>query len=94
MPNDIFDTRFENKDVELNENLAALGDDINLNAKDPAINDIIVGVGWDLNEYRGDPVDLDVSVFMLGHDDQTRKDEDQCGLFYRRPIYRFRSFLR
>ena len=83
MSDDIFDTRFENKEVELSENLVALGDDINLNAKDPAINDIIIGVGWDLNEYRGDPVDLDVSVFLLGHDDQTRKDEDF--IFYNQP---------
>lgn len=76
MPDDIFDTRFENVDVEVPQNMVGLGDDINLNHKDAAINDIIVGVGWDLNEYQGDPVDLDVSVFLLGANDMTRKDED------------------
>lgn len=83
MTNDIFDTRYEEQEVELSQNLVSLGDQINLNEKDPGINHILVGVGWDLNEYRGDPVDLDVSVFLLGADDMTRQDEDF--IFYNQP---------
>lgn len=80
---DIFDTRFEGKDVELTDGRVKLGDDVNLTAKDPALHKILVGAGWDLNAFNADSLDLDVSVFLLGKDGKTRVDEDF--IFYNQP---------
>ena len=80
---DIFDNQFEGKAVELNDNLAFLGDDINLTAKDPELTRVLVGTGWDLNAFDADTLDLDLSVFMIGKDGQTRVDEDF--IFYNQP---------
>ena len=41
---DIFDTRFEDKEVELDDNKASVGDDINLMSKDPALRNILIGL--------------------------------------------------
>ena len=46
---DIFDTRFEDKEIELDDNKVSVGDDINLTAKDPTLRNILIGAGWDLN---------------------------------------------
>ena len=80
MSADIFDTRFEGKDVELSANLVNPGDDVNLTAIDPAMRKIMIGMGWDLHAYDGDTVDADLSVFFLDRKDQTREDADF--LFY------------
>lgn len=73
---DIFDTRFEDKKLELDDNKAAIGDDINLTAKDPTLTRILIGVGWDLTSFDADALDLDVSLFMLDKDKMTRVNED------------------
>lgn len=73
---DILDTRFEGKDVELSDNRVALGDDINIMEKDPALQHITIGVGWDSNAFDGEAFDLDVSLFLLGTDEKTRSDDD------------------
>ena len=76
MPDDIFDTRFEDKDVELDDGFVSLGDDINLFEKDPALHNIKVGMGWEINAFDGDTLDLDVSLFLLDRNEETRIDED------------------
>lgn len=81
---DIFDTRFEGKQVELDDGRVRLGDDINLTAKDPAMHKLMVGMGWDLNVFNADALDLDVSLFLLGKDGLTRTDDDF--LFYNQPM--------
>ncbi len=73
---DIFDTQFEGKKLELDDNKAVLGDDINLTAKDPTLARILVGAGWDLNAFDADAMDLDLSVVMLDKNGTTRVDED------------------
>lgn len=80
---DILDTQFEGKDVELDDGRVYVGDDLNITAKDPTLHKLLVGVGWDLNAFNADSLDLDVSVFLLGKDGLTRKDEDF--VFYNQP---------
>ncbi len=73
---DIFDTRFEGKELELNSNRVTLGDDINLLAKDPALKDLVIAVGWDAKTFGGEDVDVDVSLFLLNSNDKTRENGD------------------
>lgn len=73
---DIFDTRFEGKDVEITENKIRLGEDLNILAKDPTLTKVLIGVGWDLNAFDSDVLDLDVSLFMIDKNDKTREDSD------------------
>ncbi|MCK5284115.1 MAG: TerD family protein [Alphaproteobacteria bacterium] len=80
---DIFDSGFEDKKIELSDNLAVLGDNINITAKDPTLSKILIGAGWDLNTFDADALDLDISVFMLDKDGKTRVDEDF--IFYNQP---------
>lgn len=51
MPDDIFDTRFEGKEIELEDNRISLGDDFNLTGVDVSLRNILVGSGWDLNAF-------------------------------------------
>jgi len=74
--NDILDTRFEGKEVELKSNRVDVGDDINLLAADPALKDLVIAVGWDNKGFGSNPVDVDVSLFLLNNQDQTRENED------------------
>ena len=76
MSQDIFDTRFEGKDVELTSNRVNLDDDIILSDKDPALQNLTVAVGWDSKAFGGQAVDVDISLFLLDKDDMTRKNED------------------
>lgn len=77
---DIFDTRFEDKDIELDDNKATVGDDVNLSAKDPTLKKILIGAGWDLNAFDADALDLDISLILVDKDNMTR--EDQEFIFY------------
>lgn len=52
------------------------GAEINISRLDPAMREITLGVGWDLKKFEGDPIDVDASVFLLNHHDQTVEDED------------------
>ncbi len=81
---DIFDTRFEGKEIQLDDGRVSLGDDINLTAKDPTMYKLMVGMGWDLNVFNADALDLDVSLFLLGKDGLTRSDDDF--VFYNQPM--------
>lgn len=76
MTDDIFDTRFEDKDIEIDDNKVSLGDDINITEKDPGLMNVVIGVGWDANAFDADAVDLDISLFMLNTSEMTRVDED------------------
>jgi tellurium resistance protein TerD len=80
---DILDTQFEGKAVKLSDNLVHVGDDINIMEKDPALRHILVGMGWDANAFGNEVVDIDMSIFLLGHDGQTRMNEDF--IFYNQP---------
>lgn len=73
---DIFDTRFEGKELDLEDNRVEAGADINIMAKDPALKRVHIGVGWDLNAFESDTLDLDVSCILLDKDGQTTQDED------------------
>lgn len=76
MTDDIFDTRFEGKDVEITDNKVFLGQEVNITAKDPTMSRVIIGMGWDMNSFDTEALDLDVSVFLLDKDEKTRIDED------------------
>lgn len=76
MVDDILDTRFEGKDVELRDNQVSLGDDLNLTQTDPTLRRVLIGAGWDLNAFNADVLDLDLSVFLLNKDNLTRVDDD------------------
>ena len=77
---DIFDTRFKDKDIELDDNKAAVGDDVNLTAKDATLKRILIGAGWDLNAFDADALDLDISLILIDKENMTR--EDQEFIFY------------
>ncbi len=83
MVDDILDTRFEGKELELKGNFVKVGDDVNITALDPGLHQLHIGVGWDLNAFDADAIDLDVSCFLLGRDGKTRMDEDF--IFYNNP---------
>jgi len=72
---DIFDTRFEDKSVEV-DNFVSLGGEVNIKQKDATLKRIMIGAGWDANAFNADVVDLDISIFMLNKDGLTRVDED------------------
>lgn len=76
MVDDILDTRFEGKKVDMSGNRVNVGDEVNLLAKDPSLKSLHVGMGWDLNAFDADVIDLDVSVFLLDKNDMTRVNED------------------
>lgn len=73
---DIFDTRFEDKELELEDNFVTLGNELNINAKDATLRRIVIGAGWDSNTFNADVIDMDISLFLLGKDEKTRVDED------------------
>tara|TARA_Y100000590_G_scaffold452997_1_gene597217 strand:- start:44768 stop:45406 length:639 start_codon:yes stop_codon:yes gene_type:complete len=73
---DILDTRFEGREMKINQNNVYLGDDINLIAKEPALKQISVAVGWDSKAFGGMDVDVDISLFLLDRDDMTRENQD------------------
>lgn len=81
--NDFFDTRFENPDIEVPQNLLEKGGSVNITNWDPAMRRITIGVGWELLAFDGNPVDLDVSCFLLNKDEKTRMDTDF--VFYNNP---------
>lgn len=80
---DILDTRFEGKKIELSDNRCKVGDELNVTAKDPTMKKLLIGVGWDMNTFDADPLDLDVSAFLIGKDGKTRLNEDF--VFYNQP---------
>ncbi|MCB9983799.1 MAG: TerD family protein [Rhodospirillales bacterium] len=83
MADDILDTRFEGKKVELADNQVFLGDDLNLNQIDPTLRRLAIGAGWDVNAFNADTLDLDLSVFLLNKENVTRVDSDF--VFYNQP---------
>lgn len=55
----------------------------NLTQADRGLHKLLIGAGWDFNPYNGDPLDVDLCVFALGRDGQTRDDDDF--VFYNQP---------
>lgn len=80
---DILDTSYEGRDIQINANLADVGDDINILSKEPGLRMVHAGVGWDENAFDTSAIDLDFCVFLLGKDEKTRVDEDF--VFYNNP---------
>lgn len=83
MSDDIFDTEFEGKDVELDDNRAELGEDINLFQIEPTLRTLNIGAGWDVNTFDSESMDLDISLFLLDRNQKTRVDADF--IFYNQP---------
>lgn len=48
----------------------------NLTRLDPTLRKLMIGVGWDVVGFETDPPDLDVSLFLVDKNEQTRVDED------------------
>lgn len=80
---DILDTRFDNKNFTLPDNLMKLGDDVNLTEKDPLLTTLIIAVGWDNKGFGGHTVDVDLSLFLLDRSGVTLEDQDF--VFYNNP---------
>ena len=80
---DIFDTNFEEVDIDLQANFVQMGEEINLKEKDPTLRKIVLGAGWDGFSYNSDALDLDLSLLLLDKDRMTRVDEDF--IFYNQP---------
>ncbi|MBL4588770.1 MAG: TerD family protein [Alphaproteobacteria bacterium] len=57
-------------------NKVSQGDTVELLELAPQLKKGIVGVGWDLIGFDESAADLDVSLFLLDKNDQTREDED------------------
>lgn len=76
MADDIFDTRFEGKEIKLSDNRIKLGEELNMTAKDLTLSKVQVGGGWELNVFDSDALDLDMSLFLIDKNGQTRIDED------------------
>lgn len=76
MSDDIFDTRYEERNVEISDGFVELGEDINLFEKIQGLHNLRVGMGWELNAFDADAIDMDVSLFLLDKNDQTRQDGD------------------
>lgn len=73
---DFFDTRYEGKQVKIDDGLVHLGQEINLIAKDPTLKNLLVGAGWDVNIFSGSALDIDLSLILLNKNSMTRVDED------------------
>jgi len=53
------------------------GQKIDLTKGNPSLKKVIIGLGWDTNKYSGGfDFDLDASVFLLGTNGRTNRDED------------------
>lgn len=76
MSDDIFDTRYEDREIEIGDGFVRLGDDINLFEKAQGLHKLRIGMGWELNAFDADAIDMDVSLFLLDKNDQTRVDGD------------------
>jgi tellurium resistance protein TerD len=57
-------------------NFAKKGDFFDLMEKRPQLTRLQIGVGWDQRNMEVEPIDLDVSVFLLNKEEETREDED------------------
>ena len=74
---DIFEkAKLEDKEIDLDDNFAKFGDDVNITAKDPTLRRVLVGAGWDLNAFNSEILDLDISVILIDKDGMTREDEE------------------
>lgn len=73
---DFFDTQYEGKKIEVDDGLVHLGNEINLLAKDPTLKNMIIAAGWEVNIFGGASLDIDLSLFLLNKNGQTRMDED------------------
>lgn len=58
------------------QNFIAAGQTFNLTQAMPTLKNLIVAVGWDQRAFEEQKIDVDVSLFLLDKDGQTRTDED------------------
>lgn len=76
---DIFEKAYDEnseKSVDKDENMAQLGDDVNLTAKDQTLKKILIGSGWDVNAFDADALDLDLSLILVDRENMTRDDQE------------------
>lgn len=53
------------------------GQKIDLTKGNPELKKVIIGLGWDTNKYSGgSDFDLDASIFLVGANGKTNRDED------------------
>ncbi|OIN85588.1 MAG: hypothetical protein AUJ12_08545 [Alphaproteobacteria bacterium CG1_02_46_17] len=52
------------------------GEQVNLTRLDPTLRRLMIGVGWDVIGFEKEAPDLDLSIFLLDKNHQTRMDED------------------
>ncbi len=52
------------------------GEQVNLTRLDPTLRRLMIGVGWDVIGFDKEAPDLDLSIFLLDKNSQTRMDED------------------
>ncbi|MDY0029700.1 MAG: TerD family protein [Pseudobdellovibrionaceae bacterium] len=52
------------------------GEQVNLTRLDPTLRRLMIGVGWDVIGFEKEAPDLDLSIFLLDKNNQTRMDED------------------
>ncbi|HPQ50163.1 MAG: TerD family protein [Alphaproteobacteria bacterium] len=52
------------------------GEQVNLTRLDPTLRRLMIGVGWDVIGFDKEAPDLDLSIFLLDKNNETRMDED------------------
>ena len=65
-------------------NFIKAGEYCDLQEKDPTLKRLLVGTGWDQKAMEEAPVDIDLCLFLLDKNDQTRMDGDF--VFYNNPM--------
>ena len=71
IPEEVAQHMFDNE-----QNILEKGDYIDLFDKTPGLREVRIGVGWDQKAVEEDMADLDISLFLLDKNDETRIDED------------------
>lgn len=54
----------------------SLGEEIHLSQLDYSLKKLLIGVGWDIPGVDPAGIDVDLSVFLIDKNDQTREDSD------------------
>lgn len=70
-------------DVMEDSNIIGKGVSVDLLKKVPFLRTLYVGAGWEQKAMESEPVDIDLSLFLLNKNDQTREDGDF--VFYNQP---------
>lgn len=67
----------QKQSLEVSERfLIEKGEYLDLLRRDPALHHIYIAAGWDQRSFENAPVDVDLSLFLINREDETREDED------------------